>query len=69
MDYEEYSITDIKKLVDYAYVITKVIVLLWNSSSIHPGGYYFKWKHLHTVYHYKGKLYYENGEVAMKLKH
>ncbi len=41
MDYEEYSIIDIKKLVDYADVITKVIVLLC-SSIIHPGGYYFK---------------------------
>ena len=68
MDYEEYSINDIKKLVDYADVITKVIVLLWSSSGIRPGGYYFKWKHLHPVYHYKEKLYYENGEVTDEIK-
>jgi len=68
IDYEEYSINDIRKLLDYADVISKVIVLLWSSSGIRPGGYYFKWKHLHPVYYYKGKLYYENGEVTDEIK-
>lgn len=64
IDYEEYSIEDIKRLVDYANVLSKVLVLLWSSSGIRAGAFDFKWKHLHPVYLYKDKLYFEDGEIT-----
>ena len=63
MKYEEYSHQDIQKMLDHATVLTKVIVLLWASSGIRAGAFDFKWKHIRPVYHYKGKLYWEDGEV------
>jgi len=64
MEYEDYTHQDIQKMLDHATVITKVIVLLWASSGIRAGAFDFKWKHIRPVYHYKGKLYWEVGEVT-----
>ncbi len=68
VDYDEYSLDDIKRLVDYANVLSKVLVLLWSSSGIRAGAFDFKWKHLHPVYLYKEKLYYEDGEITDDVK-
>jgi hypothetical protein len=68
IDYEEYSLDDIKRLVDYANVLSKVLVLLWSSSGIRAGAFDFKWKHLHPVYLYKDKLYFEEGEITEEVR-
>lgn len=68
VDYEEYSLEDIKRLVDYANVLSKVLVLLWSSSGIRAGAFDFKWKHLHPVYLYKNKIYFEDGEITEDVK-
>ena len=68
VDYEEYSLEDIKRLVDYANVLSKVLVLLWSSSGIRAGAFDFKWKHLHPVYLYKNKLYFEEGEITEDIR-
>ncbi len=68
IDYEEYSFDDIKRLLDYANVLSKVLVLLWSSSGIRAGAFDFKWKHLHPVYLYKEKLYFEDGEITEDVK-
>jgi len=69
MKYEEYTHQDIQKMLDHATVLTKVIVLLWASSGIRAGAFDFKWRHIRPVYHYKGKLYWEDGEVTETIQH
>ena len=62
-DLEGYTKDDVRRMCNYANIYDKVIILLWASSGIRPAASDFKWGHLHPVYHYKEKLYWEDGEL------
>jgi len=68
LDYEEYSRNDIKRMLERADVVTSAVILLWSSSGIRAGAFDFNWKHIRPVYHYKGKLYWEDGEVTEEIQ-
>ena len=68
VDYEEYKIEDIRHFLDYSNVITRVLILLWSSSGIRAGAFDFKWKHLHPVYLYNEKFYFEEGDITDEVK-
>ncbi|MBT6646217.1 MAG: hypothetical protein HOB51_01665 [Thaumarchaeota archaeon] len=63
-DLEGYTKDDVQRMCNYANIYDKVIILLWASSGIRPAASDFKWGHLHPVYHYKEKLYWEDGEIT-----
>lgn len=63
-DLEGYTKDDIQRMCNYANIYDKVIILLWASSGIRPAAFEFNWEHLHPVYHYKEKLYWEDGELT-----
>lgn len=44
------------------------MILLWSSSGIRAGAFDFKWKHLHPVYLYNEKFYFEESEITDEVK-
>ena len=68
VDYEEYKLEDIRHFLDYANVVSRVLILLWSSSGIRAGAFDFKWKHLHPVYLYHDKFYFEDVDLSDEIK-
>lgn len=60
----EYTQKEIKKMLNYARVQDKVIILLAASSGIRAGAFDFKWKHVKPIYEFEGRMYWEDQEVT-----
>ncbi|MGD8431554.1 MAG: integrase [Nitrosopumilaceae archaeon] len=60
----EYSLKEIKRMLNHARVQDKVIVLLAASSGIRAGAFDFKWKHVRPIFEYQGKLFWEDSDVT-----
>jgi len=60
----EYTISEIRKMLDHSRTIDKVLILLATSSGIRAGAFNFQWKHLHPVYLYNGRYCWEEQDVT-----